>query len=89
MTYQVLLYPKAARFLSKLSEPLRGRIKDALRELRDSPKSKGKRLTPSAFWRLRIGDYRGIYEINEKKKMVIILYIGHRNRVYDDFSRLL
>lgn len=41
------------------------------------------------FWRIRIGDYRGIYEIDEKKKIVIILYIGHRNRVYDDFSRLL
>jgi mRNA interferase RelE/StbE len=89
LTYQVFLHPKAAKFLSRLSEPLRARIKYGLRELGDSPKSKGKRLTPSLFWRIRIRDYRGIYEIDEKKKMVIILYIGHRNRAYDDFSRLL
>jgi mRNA-degrading endonuclease RelE of RelBE toxin-antitoxin system len=40
------------------------------------------------FWRIRIGDYRAIYEIVENREMVIVLYIGHRNRVYDDFSRL-
>ncbi len=89
MTYQVLLHPKAAEFLSGLREPLRSRIKDALRELRDSPETKGDRLAPSAFWRIRVGDYRAIYEIDRKAKIVVVLYIGHRSRVYDDFSRLL
>ncbi|MGD0177781.1 MAG: type II toxin-antitoxin system RelE/ParE family toxin [Candidatus Bathyarchaeia archaeon] len=89
MTYQVLLHPKSAKFLSGLAEPLRTRIKDALRELRDSPETKGERLSPSAFWRIRVGDYRGIYEIDRKDKRVIVLHIGHRGRVYDDFSRLL
>ena len=89
MTYQVLLHPKAAKFISELGEPFRARIKDALRELRNSPESKGERLTPSSFWRMRIGDYRAIYEIDRKKKVVLVLYIGHRSRVYDDFSRLL
>jgi mRNA interferase RelE/StbE len=89
LTYQVLLHPKAAKFLSGLREPLRTRIKDELRELQDSPETKGERLSPSAFWRIRVGDYRAIYEIDRKGKRVIVLYIGHRSSVYDDFSRLL
>lgn len=50
---------------------------------------KGERLSPSAFFRIRVGDYRAIYEIDRKKRTVIVLYIGHRSRVYGDFSRLL
>jgi mRNA interferase RelE/StbE len=89
LTYQVLLHPKAAKFLSKLREPLRTRIKDTLRELENSPEAKGERLSPSAFWRIRVGDYRAIYEIDRKEKRVIVLHIAHRSKVYDDFSRLL
>jgi len=89
LTYQVLLHPKAAKFLSGLREPLRTRIKDALKELQDSPETKGERLSPSAFWRIRVGDYRAMYEIDRKDKRVIVLHIGHRSSVYDDFSRLL
>lgn len=89
MTYQVILQSKVAKFLSALREPLRTRIKDALRELQDSPETKGERLSPSAFWRIRVGDYRAIYEIDRKNKMVVVLYVGHRSKVYDDFSHLL
>jgi mRNA interferase RelE/StbE len=85
----VLLHPKAAKFISRLEDPIRTRIKNALRELQESPESKGERLTPSAFWRIRVGDYRAIYEIDREKKTVIVLHIGHRSRVYDDFRHLL
>jgi len=89
LTYQVFLDPIAAKFLSRLSEQLRTRIKDALGELQRSPETKGERLAASAFWRVRVGDYRAIYEIDRRGKRVIVLYIGHRSTVYDDFSRLL
>ena len=89
MTYQVFLDPKAAKFLSRLSETLRTRIKDSLRELQDSPMTKGERLAASPFWRVRVGDYRAIYEIDRRARKVIVLYIGHRGTVSDDFTRLL
>lgn len=89
MTYQVFLHPKAGKYLSGLREPLRTRIKNALMELQDAPETKGARLTPSVFWRIRVGDYRAIYEIDRKNNRVVVLYIGHRSRVYDDFTRLL
>jgi mRNA interferase RelE/StbE len=72
-----------------LNETLRTRIKAALRELRDSPETKGERLATSAFWRVRVGDYRAVYEIDRKGKKVVVLYIDHRSTVYDDFTRLL
>ena len=42
----------------------------------------------SVYLSLRIGDYRVIYEINRDKKLVVILFIGHRKKVYDDFSKM-
>ncbi|MHA1603251.1 MAG: type II toxin-antitoxin system RelE family toxin [Candidatus Freyarchaeota archaeon] len=48
-----------------------------------------KHLRYSPFWKLRIGNYRVIYEIDEERRRVIILFIGHRRTVYDDFSKLL
>lgn len=88
MSYRVLLHPKAVEFLKQANTRLRERIKAQLKELENSPREKGKRLTQSPFWRLRIGDYRAIYMIDEEEKRVLILFIGHRSEVYDDFSRL-
>lgn len=89
MSYRVLLHPRAAEFLRKADVRLRRRIKDRLRELDNSPVEKGQRLTHSPFWRLRIGDYRAIYVVDEGEGRVVVLFIGHRREVYDDFSRLL
>lgn len=88
MGYKVLLHPKANRFLEKSDEKLRNRIKTKLKGLEANPE-KGKILSGSDFRRLRIGDYRGIYEIDQDEKKVIVLYLGHRKNVYDDFSRLI
>lgn len=88
MAFTVLLHPKAARALEKIEKSVKSRIIEKLRELVDYPDKTGKRLKYSDFWSLRIGDYRVIYEINEDKNQVIVLYIGHRKNVYDDFSRM-
>lgn len=88
MTYKVYLHKKAAASLSKLNNPVQSRIKDSIKELELNPE-KGEKLTGSNFWRLRVGDYRVIYEIDNANKKILVLYIGHRRNVYDDFSRLL
>ncbi len=89
MRYKVLLHPKAADFLRKTDAKLRERIKRMLRELEESPERRGVKLRHSPFYRLRIGDYRAIYTINSEERKVIVLFIGHREEVYNDFSRLL
>lgn len=88
MTFTVLLHPKAAKALKKIDDPTKSRITEKLRELRNRPERAGKRLKYSDFWSLRVGDYRAIYEINRDKNQVIILFIGHRKKVYDDFSKI-
>jgi mRNA interferase RelE/StbE len=88
MHYTVLLHPKANAFLEGLDNELQKRIRKKLRILASNPE-KGEKLKRSDFWRLRIGDYRAIYEIDYSNNRVIVLFIGHRKDVYDDFSRLI
>ena len=89
MTFTILLHPKAAKTLKKIEEQTRSRLTAKLRDLKNNPQRTGKRLKHSDFWSLRVSDYRAIYEINRDKNQVIILYIGHRKKVYDDFSKIL
>ncbi|MBI4181972.1 MAG: type II toxin-antitoxin system RelE/ParE family toxin [Candidatus Aenigmarchaeota archaeon] len=86
--YDVVLHPRAARDLAKLEAVVREQIRKRLRGLKDSPRA-GERLTGVRFLRLRIGDYRAIYEVWEQDRKVVELFIGHRRKVYDDFSNLL
>ena len=89
MVFKVFLDPKAAKALRKLDNANGARMRKALEELKVDPWKAGKPLRPSNFWGLRSGDYRAIYEIDRAKKRVIILFAGHRKKVYDDFSKLL
>ncbi|MCK4637737.1 MAG: type II toxin-antitoxin system RelE/ParE family toxin [Methanomicrobia archaeon] len=75
--------------MDKQDEETKKKIKNKLKELREYPEKRGEHLKYSEFWKLRIEDYRAIYEIKVKEKKVIILFIGHRKNVYDDFSRLI
>ncbi len=88
MTYNVLLHPKAAQELNKIREPTRSGITERLKELQSDPEEKGKKLRYTDYWSLRIGDYRAIYEIKRNRGQVVVLYVGHRRNVYDDFSRI-
>ena len=88
MNFAVLLHPKAARDLNKIREPTRSRIRERMAELRGDPEGAGEKLRYTDFWSLRIGDYRAIYETKRDREQVIILYVGHRKNVYDDFSRI-
>lgn len=88
MALTVLLHPKAVKTLEKIEEQTRSRITEKLRELRNRPERVGRRLKYSEFWSLRVGDYRAIYEINRDKNQVVILFIGHRKKVYDDFTKM-
>jgi len=89
LAFKVLLHPNAAKELRKLDGQNQARIRQALGELAVDPWKTGKPLHPSDFWSVRSGDYRAIYEINTEKNQVIVFFVGHRKKVYDDFSKLL
>ena len=88
MVFAVLLHPKAAKELEKIENTTKTRIVERLRDLKDNPERVGKILRQSNFWSLRVGDYRAIYKIDRTRRQVIVLFIGHRKKVYDDFSKL-
>jgi mRNA interferase RelE/StbE len=89
VTFAVLLHPKAAKELQNIETQSRVRIIKRAKELRENPEKIGKPLKQSDFWSLRIGDYRVIYQINGNSKQVVILFVGHRSKVYDDFLKML
>ncbi len=81
-------HPKAKEFLEKLDKQTRERIKNKIKELEEFPGEKGKHLKYSNFCVLRIGDYRAIYEVDKENQRVVILFVGYRKNVYNDFSKL-
>jgi mRNA interferase RelE/StbE len=88
VAFTVLLHPRAVKELERIEKTIRTRITERLRDLKDNPETVGKMLKHSDYWSLRVGDYRAIYEIDKTKKQVIVLFIGHRKKVYDDFTKL-
>lgn len=89
MVFEVLLDPRAAKALKKLDDVNRARLKKALGDLAVDPWKTGESLHPSDFWKVRSGDYRAIYEIDAEKSQVVVLFIGHRKKVYDEFSKMV
>ena len=84
MAYKVVLTPAAEREYRKLPDNIRARIRPALLELEAHPRPKGaKKLGGSKDrWRVRVGDYRIIYKINDDTKTVTVLRISHRREAY-------
>lgn len=83
MSYSVYFKPSAEREFKKLDPPIKKRIAKKLEALALKPFPSGsKRLVQSDNFRLRIGDFRVLYTVNEKSKRVWILAVGHRKEVY-------
>jgi mRNA interferase RelE/StbE len=89
LVFDVLWLRSAAKALEKLPKTERTRMKQALREVAVDPYKTGKPLHPSHYWSTRTGDYRAIYTINQHRNQIIVLFIGHRKKVYDDFTKML
>jgi mRNA interferase RelE/StbE len=82
--YTVLILPSAQKQLSKLPDAVATRIEEKLLELEHDPRPPGcKKLRGRDAWRIRIGDYRAIYEINDGRLIVTVITIGHRREVYE------
>jgi mRNA interferase RelE/StbE len=59
------------------------RVKKAILELPENPRPANcKKLTGRAGWRIRAGDYRVVYEIDDSSRSITILDVGHRRDVY-------
>ncbi|MCL3776565.1 MULTISPECIES: type II toxin-antitoxin system RelE/ParE family toxin [unclassified Actinomyces] len=84
MTYRIELSPGAARQLRKLDGLAQRRVQAVVELLAQEPRPAGaKRLVGGhGEWRVRSGDYRIIYEINDGVLLVLVLTVGHRREIY-------
>ncbi|HUT11342.1 MAG TPA: type II toxin-antitoxin system RelE/ParE family toxin [Thermoguttaceae bacterium] len=83
MTYTVLILRRARKELAGLADDSYQRVKEAVEALEQDPRPTGcKKLAGRDGWRIRVGDFRIIYEIDDEQNVVIVLHIGHRKDVY-------
>jgi mRNA interferase RelE/StbE len=73
----------AKRQGDKLPQAIKERIIRAVRRLGKDPFPTGvRKLAGSDYYRLRVGDYRVIYEVQKDKLIILVIRIGHRKDVY-------
>lgn len=86
MNYSVVIGSRARRDMESLERDIAVRISERIRHLATDAHPPGcaklKARTPEA-WRIRVGDYRVIYQIDESARQVKILHVGHRRDVYN------
>jgi mRNA interferase RelE/StbE len=84
VTHTIQVLPVAARAIRKLSPEAKRRIQAAIELLADDPRPPAaKKLTARPEWRVRTGDYRVLYRIEDRVPTVVVVHAGHRRDVYD------
>lgn len=83
MPYRVLLKRSAEKELDTLPRRVQERVLKRLLALESNPRPRGtKTLTASNAYRLRVGDYRLLYEVDDENRQIEVFAIGHRREVY-------
>ena len=83
MSYEISILRRAQKELADLPRTDYERMRDAIAALSENPRPVGcKKLTGREGWRIRSGDYRAIYEIDDAQKRITVLDIGHRRDIY-------
>ena len=81
--YEVILTQKAENQLKKLEQNIQERIIAVLERVRIRPEIYFQRLVGEKLYKLRVGDYRVIADINNTKLIIFIIKVGHRKNIYD------
>ena len=81
--YKVRIARKAQKKLAKIPEPYYFNIKTAILDLGNNPRPNGcKKLRGREAYRIRVADYRIIYEIQDSVLLVDVIDLGHRKAIY-------
>ena len=85
MTYLIEWLPAAARQLRRLDKPVQKRLALAVARLGADPRPPGVKALIGRLGalRLRVGDWRVVYEVQDGRLIVLVIAVGHRREVYD------
>ena len=81
--YKVEFTISAERQLDKLPNNIQGRIINVLERISINPYRSVKRKEGTPYFIMRVGDYRAILDIDNQKKIIYVLEVGHRKNIYD------
>jgi len=84
MTYEIIFSDKALTQLKKLEHKIQERIIKSLERIRIRPEAYVTTLVGDPGYRLRVGDYRAIMDIDKEKLRILIIKIGHRKNIYKE-----
>jgi mRNA interferase RelE/StbE len=83
MRYQVIIPKSVRKELDRLSDDVAQKILTRLATLETNPRPADvKKLKGRTAWRIRVGDYRVIYEIHDRVLQIIVITVGHRREIY-------
>lgn len=84
MAYKINLKKRAIKALEKINEPYYSNIKEAIYKLSDNPRPLGyKKLKGRFSYRIRVADYRIIYDVFDDVLVIEVIDLGHRKDIYD------
>jgi mRNA interferase RelE/StbE len=85
--FELLIEKRAEKGFKKIPTDTVKRLITKIKRLRNDPRPSGCRKIEGAenAYRIRLGDYRIVYEIDEDKKQIIVFAVGHRKDIYRDF----
>lgn len=86
MRYEIRFKTSAWKALQKLDREARGRLALAIWDLADDPRPPGSRKLTGAesLYRIRVGNYRVIYQVRDDLLVVLVVKLGHRRDIYRD-----
>jgi len=82
LTWQVIWSAKSVKQLEKLDKKTAQQIFDAIMSCIDDPFETVMRLTNSSFYRLRVGNYRVILDLQQGKMIIFVIEVDHRKKIY-------
>lgn len=80
--YEVVIVASADKELAGMQKILRQRLIEKFEEIGKDPRGTDSRKLDDATYRVRVGDYRTVYNVNDKERRVVITRIRHRREVY-------
>lgn len=80
--YSIIYSELAVKQLKKLDKEMQQRVLSSLERCRIRPQAHVKRLVGCEYFRLRVGDYRIIMDIQEDKLIIFVVELGHRKSIY-------
>ena len=80
--YEILFSETALKQLEKLEDKVQKRILAALERIRIRPEAHVRKLTNDPGYRLRVGDYRLLLDLDQNKLLILIIKVGHRKNIY-------